>query len=78
MVASLIWNIAYFDKTNAILKSVVNGWSLSAISTFQSGLPMTVTAGKDTNLDGTNNERANLVLAGSPALDPHRSRSDVI
>ena len=75
MVASVIWNLDYFDKTNPVLRQVINGWSLSAIATFQSGLPMTVTAGKDTNLDGTNNDRANLV--GNPALDPHRSRSDV-
>jgi len=34
-----------------------------------------VTTGKDNNLDGNNNDRANLV--GNPYLDPHRSTAAV-
>ena len=57
------------------MKAIVNDWSLSGIVTLQSGGPFNVTTGSDTNLDGTNNDRVNLV--GNPFLDPHRSRSDV-
>jgi hypothetical protein len=44
--------------------------------TLSSGLPFSVTSGKDTNLDGNTNDRANLV--GDPVLDPHRSQSAVV
>ncbi len=74
-VGSVIWNLNYFEKTNPFVRAVINGWSLSTIVTLQSGLPMSVTTGKDTNLDGNNNDRANLV--GNPFLDPHRSRAAV-
>jgi hypothetical protein len=74
-VASLIWNMDYFSRMNPFLRGLINGWSLSSIVTLQSGLPMTVTAGKDVNLDGNANDRANLI--GNPWLDPNRSRADV-
>ena len=70
IVASVIWSMDYFGKANPLLRSVVNGWSLSAITTLESGIPFNVTTGKDTNLDGNTNDRAN--LAGNPYLDPHR------
>lgn len=42
-------------------KQVINGWQLNDITILQSGLPFTVTSGVDTNLDGNNNDRANVV-----------------
>jgi hypothetical protein len=75
MVASVIWNLNYFGGVNPFLRNVINDWQLSSIVTLQSGAPMTVTTGKDTNLDGNTNDRANLV--GNPWLDPNRSRADV-
>jgi len=74
-VTSFIWDMSYFDKTNPFLKAVVNGWQLSSIVTLQSGLPFNVTTGTDVNLDGNNNDRANLM--GNPFLDPNRARSAV-
>ncbi len=74
-VTSFIWDLSYFDKTNPFLKAVVNGWQLSSIITLQSGLPFNVTTGTDVNLDGNNNDRANLM--GNPFLDPNRSRAAV-
>jgi hypothetical protein len=75
MVSSIIWDLGYFNKVNPWVRAIVNNWSLSAIATLQSGGPFNVTTGSDTNLDGNNNDRVNLV--GNPFLDPHRSRSDV-
>ena len=75
MVSSLIWDLNYFGKTSPVVRSVINGWELSAIVTLESGLPFGVTRGSDVNLDGNNNDRVNVV--GNPYLDPHRSRSDV-
>ena len=57
------------------MRSVINGWELSAIVTLESGIPFNVTRGSDVNSDGNNNDRVNVV--GNPFLDPHRSRSDV-
>jgi len=74
-VTSLIWDLSYFDKTNRFLNTVVNGWQLSSIITLQSGLPFNVTTGTDVNLDGNNNDRAN--ITGNPYLDPNRSRAAV-
>jgi hypothetical protein len=75
-VTSFIWQLDYFNKMGSVPRAVLGGWSLSAIASFRSGIPLTVTSGKDNNLDGNNNDRANLI--GNPYLDPHRSRSEVV
>ena len=75
-VTALIWNLSYYRGTSRAMKNLLNGWSLSPIVTFNSGLPFTVTTGKDNNYDGVNNDRANLV--GDPVLDPHRTRQAVL
>ncbi len=75
MVAEAIWNMDYFGHTNLFLRNVINGWQLSAIATLESGLPFTVTTGKDNNFDGNTNDRGNLVA--NPFLDPHRGQANV-
>jgi hypothetical protein len=47
---------------------------LSGILSLRSGEPFTVTSGRDNNLAGNNNDRANLV--GNPRLYPDRPRSE--
>lgn len=74
-VGSVIWRMDYFGHVNPLLRALINDWELSGIVSLQSGLPFSVTAGTDVNLDGTNNDRATVV--GDPFLDPHRSRNDV-
>jgi hypothetical protein len=74
-VTSFIWDLSYFNKTNRFLNAVANGWQVSSIITLQSGIPFNVTTGTDVNLDGNNNDRANLM--GNPFLDPNRSRAAV-
>jgi hypothetical protein len=75
MVGEVIWNMDYFGKVNPFLRNVINGWELSGIVTLESGLPFTVTTGKDNNLDGNTNDRGN--LTGDPFLDPHRGQAIV-
>jgi hypothetical protein len=75
MVSSVIWDMGYFHKMNPWIRTLIDNWSLSAILTLQSGGPFNVLTGSDTNLDGNNNDRVNLV--GNPFLDPHRSRTDL-
>jgi hypothetical protein len=74
-VSSLIWNSNYFDNSSPLTRNVLNGWQVSAIVTLQSGTPFTVTTGQDTNLDGNNNDRANLIA--NPVLSATRSRAAV-
>jgi carboxypeptidase family protein len=75
-VTSFIWNLDYVGRANRFVRAIAGGWSLSGIMTLRSGYPFTITSGKDNNVDGNNNDRANLV--GDPYLDPHRSRSAVV
>jgi hypothetical protein len=53
----------------------MNGWTVSAIITLQSGAPFNITTGSDTNADGNNNDRPN-VAPGKTArvLDNGSSR----
>jgi len=65
------WDIDYYRGGNAVVRNVVNGWSLSPIIKLRSGLPFTVTNNNvDANLDGvTASDRAQLI--GDPSLsDP--------
>ena len=75
-VAALIWQLSYYNGGNPLLKTVLNGWTLSPIVTLGSGLPFTVISGKDNNLDGNGNDRAN--VAGNPSLDPGRARAQAV
>jgi hypothetical protein len=75
-VLSGIWRSNYFNDWHPAARAILNGWSLSAIVTMRSGRPLTITNGSDANLDGVNNDRANLV--GDPVLDHNRPRSEVV
>lgn len=72
-VMSAIWQMDYFRNGNPFTRTFFNGWTLSAIGSLRSGAPFTVTSGRDNNLDGNNNDRANVI--GNPNLDPNRPRS---
>ena len=74
--ASVIWNIDYYNGGNRILSGLLNDWMLSTIISARSGTGLTISAGTDRNLDGINNDRAN--LSGDWALDPNRPRGEAI
>jgi hypothetical protein len=76
LVMSTVWNIDYAGKSNRMADAVLNHWVLSAIMHARSGTPFTVTSGRDNNLDGNGNDRADLV--GNPRLDPNRPRAEVL
>lgn len=75
-VMSSIWSLDYFKSAHPVLRNVVGGWALSTIVTLRSGTPLTITSGRDNNLDGSTNDRADLV--GTPLLSPNRSRNEVV
>lgn len=65
---SLNYRPDYYRGHNAIVRGILNGWSISPIIKIRSGLPFTITNGNvDANLDGNTNDRAQLI--GDPHLD---------
>ena len=62
---SAVWQPEFSYGGNGVVKAVLNGWSISPIVRYHSGVPFTVSNGVDANLDGAGGDRANLVG------DPH-------
>jgi hypothetical protein len=73
-VGSAVWQISYYNGDQKALRAILNGWSISPIVTFHSGLPFTILNGSDANLDGNSTDRAQWVAGSNPVLDPHRPR----
>jgi hypothetical protein len=64
-----------YRPANPVLRAILGGWQLNAISIMQSGTPFTVTCGLawprcDFNADGVNNDRVNLPASGTDLGDP--------
>lgn len=55
---------------------VLGDWQVNGTLRLQSGSAINVTSGRDTNLDGNNNDRPSLI--GNPYLPTDRSRSELI
>lgn len=75
-VVSYLYSFPTTQRFGAFGKQVLNGWQINGVTTIRSGTPFNVTSGKDTNLDGTNNDRPDTV--GDPQLDSGRSRTETI
>lgn len=62
---SAVWQPEFSYGGNGVIKAMMNGWSVSPIVRYHSGIPFTVLNGVDANLDGSSTaDRANLV--GNP------------
>ncbi len=59
LVLSYIWSpgIWHTEGSMKALGNIVNHWSIAGITSFQSGTPMNVETGYDTNGDGIGNDR---------------------
>ena len=75
-VLSAIWRLDYFGESSRAVRALLNDWTVSTIVTLQSGAPLTITSGQDRNLDGTANDRADII--GDPKLDSGRPREELI
>jgi Carboxypeptidase regulatory-like domain len=75
-VFSGVWKVDYLKESTSWASRLARDWTVSAIVTLQSGTPLTIGAGQDRNLDGSTNDRADLV--GNPELDRGRSRDELI
>lgn len=76
-VASIsgIWDLNYYHGESHLMRGVANGWEMSTIGSFHSGLPLNITdkSANDSGYSSTN--RPNLVPGVSAFLNPHRSRA---
>jgi len=73
-VGSFSYEIVPLKHWGLIGRDVLGGWQMNAIVNLQSGTPINITSGVDSNLNGVNNDRPNLV--GVPYLSSGRSRGD--
>ena len=67
MTMSFVWKPDYFDNSNRIVKTALNGWSISGIWTANSGQPFTVTTGSD-NYFGGGTQRPSVAAGKFPHL----------
>jgi hypothetical protein len=63
-VTSYVWQLPRLAGSNALVRNVVGDWQLTGVLQLQTGLPMTVVAGKDQSQTGLGRDRA--VLVGQP------------
>ncbi|MCU1321113.1 MAG: TonB-dependent receptor plug [Acidobacteriaceae bacterium] len=68
-VSSIVYQPDYFSGSNRYVKGLLNGWTLTAIVTLQSGAPFGVTAGSDLNADGNSNDRPNLIAGKAQQIN---------
>jgi hypothetical protein len=74
-----VWSPSFHRSSRGILSRLAGGWSLSGISTVQSGAPVTPVTGQNTALDGNLCGGAVLHpdIVGNPERD-HADRADMI
>ncbi|MBV9085477.1 MAG: TonB-dependent receptor, partial [Acidobacteriaceae bacterium] len=73
---SWVWQTPSWNRIGWMGNEVFGGWKLAGLMTARSGQPLNILSGVDTNVDGNNNDRPNLV--GDPYLSSDRARAAVI
>ena len=66
LVISYAYTPPWFSDPGGFLGRLAGGWTISGVTTFASGLPFTVLAGYDVNLDGVGGDRP--ILADASIL----------
>jgi hypothetical protein len=61
MSGSAVWKPDYFNSYNRLVRTALNGWTITAIFTANSGQPFTVTTGNDNYYDGQGNNRPSIL-----------------
>lgn len=69
------WKLDYYKGRGSLVQHLLNGWTISPIATFNSGLPVNVVTGAALNGDPSTTNRPNLVPGVDPFLDPGRNRA---
>ncbi len=71
-VMSYLFVIPRVHRFGLFGRQLLDGWQINGVTILRSGQPFNVTSGTDTNFDGTNNDRPNVV--GNPNLPGGRGR----
>lgn len=75
-VASYLYQLPRVRSLGKVGEVLLNGWQLNGITTLSTGSPFNITSGVDSNLDGVNNDRPNVIA--NPLLPGGRSRANKI
>ncbi|MGH9469045.1 MAG: carboxypeptidase regulatory-like domain-containing protein [Terriglobia bacterium] len=73
---SALWQVPGTRQFGFAGRELLSGWQANAIGRLASGSPFSVTAGKDTNLNGVNTDRPDLVSA--PYLSTSRPQAQLL
>ena len=76
LVISYLWALPGTKRFGLFGKEIISGWQMNGITDLRSGNPVNVLSGVDSNFDGNNTDRPDLI--GNPNLDGGRTRSDLI
>jgi hypothetical protein len=68
MTMSFVWKPDYFTHYNRVVKTALNGWTVTGIWTANSGQPFTVTTGVDNYFSGLGNNRPSVAPGKTPHL----------
>lgn len=74
--ASASYAVPRFKFLGFVGRDLVGGWQLNTIVQLRSGAPINIVSGVDSNLNGVNNDRPNLI--GNPYLPSDRSRAEKV
>jgi outer membrane receptor protein involved in Fe transport len=74
MTMSFVWKPDYFDRYNRLVRTALNGWTVTGIWTANSGQPFTVTTGTDNYFSGLGNNRPSLAAGKVARTFPQSSR----
>ena len=64
-VASYVWDLPGMKSSPSLMRWVAGGWQWTAIYSYQTGDPLTITAGKDQSKSNLGNDRANFIGSSS-------------
>ncbi len=71
---SFVWNLPQVDRWGFVGRRILSGWQANGIGRIRGGSGFSVVSGVDSNLNGVNNDRPDLV--GDPILDTGRSKPE--
>src|SRR5260370_5366185 len=75
-VVSYLWELPGTKRFGLVGKELISGWQINGITDIRSGNPFNVLSGIDSNLDGIQTDRPDVV--GNPNLESGRGRSQTI
>ena len=73
---SFLWQLPKVRALGLVGRQILSNWQVNGIGRYTAGRPFTVTSGVDTNLDGNNNDRPNLI--GDPHLSSSRPKNQIL